>query len=145
LVCLHRPQRHGILVPGAGGTVPHVGEGERGASPTAQRAQRRRGGRAMIRAAIVAFALALAVATAAEAAPSSAVIGDLVLHYDDAEWRVTPRPNGIALRPSECAAPWCSALTGVFVTIAPADGPLPSEIPRTELGFVKSLWELTND
>ena len=97
----------------------------------------------MIRAALA--ILIIGLAAPAKAAPASAEIGDLVLHYDDAEWRVTPRPNGIALRPSECAAPWCSALTGVFVTIAPADGPLPSEIPRTELGFVKSLWELTND
>jgi hypothetical protein len=97
----------------------------------------------MIRAAIL--ALALAVATAAEAAPSSAVIGDLVLDYDDADWHVTPRPNGIAFRPSECTAPWCGELTGVFVTIAPADGPLPSEIPRTEFGFVRSLWELMNE
>jgi hypothetical protein len=97
----------------------------------------------MIRAAIL--ALALAIADGAEAAPASVVIGDLVLDYDDADWRVTARPDGVALRPSECTAPWCGEFTGVFVTIAPADGPLPSEIPRTEFGFVKSLWELTND
>jgi hypothetical protein len=97
----------------------------------------------VIRVAIL--AVAFAVAAEAEAAPASAVIGDLVLDYDDAEWHVTARPDGAELLPVGCDGPFCEDRTGVFVTIAPADGPLPSEISRTEFGFVQPLWEPTND
>lgn len=97
----------------------------------------------MIRAA--AAALAVALAGIAEAAPASIAIGDLVLDYDDAEWHVEAGPGGAAIRAVDCTGFQCEHGMGIVVNIAPAEGPLPSEVPRSEMGFVKTLWELMND
>jgi hypothetical protein len=85
--------------------------------------------------------LVLALAGAAEAAPATVKIGDLILDYDDAAWHLTARPDGAVLRWIACSGFVCEDRPGVFVSIAPAQGPMPTVIPRDD-GFVQSLWEL---
>lgn len=94
----------------------------------------------MMRAALA--GLCLMLAAAAQAAPASAVIGDLILDYDDAEWHVTTQPDGAVLRPVTCTGIFCEEGTGVFVSIALAHNAMPTEIPRSEEGFAKPLWDL---
>ncbi len=88
----------------------------------------------------------LACAGTAEAAPATARIGDLLLDYDDAGWRVATRPDGAEITAIECDVPRCDDDgTNIAVTIVPPDGPLPTAIPRREAGFVQPLWDLLAD
>lgn len=93
----------------------------------------------MIRIALI--ILCLAATSMAQAAPASVAIGDLILDYDDAKWRVTARPDSAVLQWLDCTGFVCEDRPGVFVSIGTADGPLPTAIPRDD-GFVQSLWEL---
>jgi hypothetical protein len=94
---------------------------------------------------IAMFILGIVAAGGAHAATATAAIGDLMLEYDDAEWRPFPSKNGATLRPVDCSGFRCEDGTAIVVSIAPAGGPLPTEVPRTDMGFVKPLWELVND
>lgn len=94
----------------------------------------------MIRAAL--FILGVAIAGPATAATASITIGGLVLDYDDAEWHATARPNGAVLQAAGCTEIVCEDRTGIFISLAPASGPLPSEIPPGDAGFVQPLWDL---
>ena len=96
----------------------------------------------MIRAALA--LLAAALAAPAGAAPASVVIGDLILDYEDATWTVASWPGGLVLEPRDCGAIRCEEGTGVVITLAPADGPFPTGIPRSESGFVDPLWPLVD-
>jgi len=93
----------------------------------------------MIRPALV--ILVLATVNAAQAAPASVTIGDLVLDYDEAAWRITARSDGAALEWVACTGIQCEERTGVSVSIGPAKGPLPTALDRDD-GFVDSLWDL---
>jgi hypothetical protein len=97
----------------------------------------------MIRAALV--MLGLAMASPVLASQASVAIGDLVLDYDEAEWRVSPRPNGVVIRPVDCTGFRCEDGTGITITIAPADSAPTADISQPEMGFVQPLWELMND
>jgi len=94
----------------------------------------------MIRAALL--ILVAAIAGPAAAAPASVTVGGLVLDYDDAEWQATARPDGAVLRPLGCRRIDCEGRMGVAIGIAPAAGPLPTEIPPDDAGFVDALWDL---
>jgi hypothetical protein len=93
----------------------------------------------MIRIALTLILLTLS--DLAGAAPTSVAIGDLVLDYDDAAWRVSPWPDGLMLRAVDCTGLRCEG-TGIAISIGPADGPLPTGIPRSETGFAEPLWDL---
>ena len=97
----------------------------------------------MIRAALALLALTLAAPV--QAAPATVAIGDLILDYDDATWQATGWRGGIRLEPRECRSIRCEEGTGVVITVAPADGPLPTEIPRSEAGFLDPLWPLVEN
>lgn len=73
---------------------------------------------------------------------AQAAIGDLILDYDDAAWRVTAWADGAVLRPVTCTGVFCEDGTGIAVRIAPVDGPFPTDIPASETGFASPLWEL---
>jgi len=95
---------------------------------------------------VAATVLALIVAAGlAEAAPSSARIGALLLDYDDTKWRVIAGPDGAVVTPTDCPEPRCGRSMGVLVTIGPAVGPLPDAIPPGEGDFTNPLWPLMND
>jgi hypothetical protein len=89
--------------------------------------------------------LVLAVVGAAEAAPATVSIGDLILDYDDAEWRVSRWPNGIVLRAADCAGFRCEEGTGITISVAPVDSAPPTDVSQPEMGFVEPLWELMDD
>jgi hypothetical protein len=94
----------------------------------------------MIRAALL--LLGVAIAGPAAAAPASVTIGGLVLDYDDAEWQATVRPGGAVLQTPGCGRIVCEDRMGIFISMAPASGPFPTDIPVSEVGFVKPLWDL---
>jgi hypothetical protein len=91
-----------------------------------------------------------AVATAAQAAPATVEIGDLILHYDDAVWDVldgaramiqpvTDAPVVVYFR---CKAGDCGEGTLVAATAAPADdtSPLAAEIELMQSYDTRPLW-----
>lgn len=89
--------------------------------------------------------VAIIASPAAEAASASVAIGDLVLDYDDAVWRVTGSADGAVMDSVVCSGIACENRMGVHISIAPSEGPMPTEIPSSEGGFVNSLWELLDD
>lgn len=119
--------------------LPEFGPCNKEAAPSAERLPGG-GRRRTIR--VAALILGLAAAGAAQAAPASVAIGGLILEFDDAAWKVTAWPDGALVRPVGCAEVFCDDRTGLLVSIAPADGPLPTVIPGSEDSFVAPLWDL---
>lgn len=86
--------------------------------------------------------LVFLAAGAAEAAPATARIGDLLLDYNDSQWRVAMREDGATFIATACHAPGCRYAAVVGIGVGPADGPLPSTIDRGDEGRVQPLWAL---
>lgn len=109
--------------------------------------------RALTMTATLVTALALATVTDSMAAPATLAIGDLVIDYDDARWRVdidpAARPPGVAdlsgrvLAIFNCIDEGCHQDTAVFVSATPVDGasPLPGAIDPDDAYFTRPLWE----